>query len=868
MDDTVLKIALAGLLHDLGKFAQGSLKITPQYRQDNEDIYQPKYDGRPSHVHSLYTAAFLEQAGDMLPPEMSARKWGEGEIEDTLLNLAACHHNPRTTMQWIVATADRISSGLDRATFEKGEALAFKDYKRTRLLPVLESLGPGRISRFKKADDFAFHYPMAPLSAQTVFPCDASKIDPEKAEQEYQAQFDLFWEQVANVRHQRENILLWAEHFDSLLMTYTSVIPAARVGDVIHDVSLYDHSRTTAALGAALYRYHAATGTLDEKNVKRGDMEKLLLVSGDFYGIQDFIFSAGGEMRKFRAKLLRGRSFTVSLFSELAADLVCRKLGLPFLSVVMNAAGKFHLIAPNLPETLAAVKEAETIINDWLFAATYGQSNFGISATAARPDDFHSGLFADFWESHQKNVEARKSCKVDLNRHGGVVEGYLDSFFNNEEKVRRPLCPLCGKRPSSIAAENDLVFKPDKSSSCDLCRDHVFLGKNLVKNTMVAVCSVDRTPLMGDNRLLSPIFDRYQIGFASDFLDKPAADGTLIKLWQVKITEDGSLPAGVTARLINGHVPCYHDEDNRDGCLLESARSEEKIMDFIEQIREGVPKSFSHIAVKARHQDEDDKCRGIEALGVLKADVDNLGMLLSCGLPRERFTLSRLATVSRQLNNFFVLYLPHLLATEEKFKETYTVFAGGDDLFLIGPWNRMAALASHLNQRFAEYVCKNEEITFSAGITVHKPHTPVDKLAEAAEDALAEAKRAGRNRLTMFDETVTWSDFNALLQARANMESWLQQDFISDAMFYRFNHFAAMAEMEGLVIKGEKVDLDDMDSLKWRALFKYSLARNINRKREGWEKSLAEMEIMAVWLDRYRGAVRIPLWHVLYEKRR
>ncbi|MBW6521318.1 MAG: type III-A CRISPR-associated protein Cas10/Csm1 [Desulfoarculaceae bacterium] len=873
-DVTVTKIALAGLLHDIGKFAQGSIDITPQYRQNNEDIYQPKYDGHPTHVHALYTAAFLEQVRNLLPPELSARQWGEGEIEDTFLNLAACHHSPKTPLQWIITAADRISSGLDRATFDEGEKIAFKDYKRTRLLPVLESLGPKKIEKFKKADDFTFRYPLAPLSAHTIFPCKCHEVEKKEAEQEYQTHFELFRKQMANVRHQRENVSLWAEHFDSLLMTFTSMIPAARVGDVIHDVSLYDHSRTTAALAAALYRFHAATGTMEETSVRKGDKEKLLLVSGDFYGIQDFIFSAGGEMQKFRSKLLRGRSFAVSLFSELAADLLCQKLDLPFLSVVMNAAGKFHLIAPNLPEAIDAIKEAETIINDWLFASTYGQSSLGISATPATPNDFHAEAFADLWERHQKNVDIRKACKVDLNRHGGAVEDYLDSFINDETKVRRPLCPLCGKRPSTITAENDLVFKPDNSSSCDLCRDHVFLGKNLVKNPLVAICKMEKSGLKDDNCLLSPIFGQYQIGFTSNsnnFMEKQAASGTLLKLWQVKANEDGSLPAEATARLINGHVPLYDDKDNKDECLLESARSEEKLMDFIEQIKNGVPKTFSHIAVKARHRDENGKCRGVEALGVLKADVDNLGMLFGCGLSRKRFTISRVATVSRQLNNFFVLYLPHLLATEERFYNTYTVFAGGDDLFLIGPWNRMADLATHLNQRFAEYVCGNNEITFSAGITVHKAHSPVDKMAEAAEEALKMAKRKEKdekNRVTMFGETVTWKDFNTLLQARTNMEGWLAQKYIGDAMFYRFNHFVTMAEMEKLIMEEKTVDLEDMDSLKWRALFKYSLVRNINRKRAGWEKSLTELEVMAAWLENYRGALRIPLWHVIYEKRK
>jgi CRISPR-associated protein Csm1 len=870
MDETVLKIALAGLLHDIGKFAQGSLEITPQYRRDNEDIYQPKFDKHPTHIHALYTAAFLEESANHLPKELTARQWGNGAIEDTFLNLAACHHNPRTPMQWIVTVADRISSGLDRATFQQGEAIAFKAYKQTRLLPILESLGPKKASKFNKADDFTFRYPLAPLSAQTIFPCPQKEIEKKQAEQEYRTLFELFTKQMSDLHHRQENVSLWAEHFDSLLMTFTSMIPAARVGDVIHDISLYDHSRTTAALAAALYRFHAATGSLDEEHIKKADKEKLLLVSGDFYGIQDFIFSSGGETQKFRSKLLRGRSFAVSLLSELAADLVCRTLDLPFLSVVMNAAGKFHLIAPNLPEAITAIRKAETSINDWLFASTYGQSNFGISVTAATPNDFHSGAFADLWVHHQRNIEKRKAGKIDLNRHGGAVEDYLDSFVNDKTKVARPLCSLCGKRPSSNTAENDLVFKPDSSSSCEMCRDHVFLGKNLVKTSLVAVFRADSdgSSLKDDNHLLLSIFGKYQIGFfTNNFLEKQAESGDLLKLWQVKVNEDGSLPVGVTSKLINGHLPLYQEKDNRDECLLESARTEKKTLDFIEQMKNGVPKTFSHIAIKARHQDENGKCRGVEALGVMKADVDNLGMLFGCGLPRERSTISRLATLSRQLNNFFVLYLPHLLATEEQFYDTYTVFAGGDDLFLIGPWNKMAALASHLSQRFAAYVCGNEEITFSAGISVHKPHVPVEKMAEAAEEALSSAKTAGRNRITMFEETVTWNDFQTLLQAGIDMEGWLAEKFIGDAMFYRFNHFIVMAEMEKLIMEEKTVDLHDMDSLKWRALFKYSLARNINRKRIGWEKSLTEMEDMAAWLDLYRGAVRIPLWHVLYEKR-
>ena len=73
---------------------------------------------------------------------------------------------------------------------------------------------------------------------------------------------------------------------------------------------------------------------------------KFLLVQGDFFGIQNFLFAAGAETRKQAAKLLRGRSFQVSLFTEMAALRLLDELALPPTSQVLNAAGKFLIVAP------------------------------------------------------------------------------------------------------------------------------------------------------------------------------------------------------------------------------------------------------------------------------------------------------------------------------------------------------------------------------------------------------------------------------------------------------------------------------------------------------------------------------------------
>ena len=60
---------------------------------------------------------------------------------------------------------------------------------------------------------------------------------------------------------------------------------------------------------------------------------------------------------------------------------------------------------------------------------------------------------------------------------------------------------------------------------------------------------------------------------------------------------------------------------------------------------------------------------GVAALGILKADVDELGSLMAWGLPQQSLTLSRLATLSRQLDFFFSLHLPHLLKTNPEYSD-------------------------------------------------------------------------------------------------------------------------------------------------------------------------------------------------------
>jgi len=52
----------------------------------------------------------------------------------------------------------------------------------------------------------------------------------------------------------------------------------------------YDHSKMTAALTSAIYLYHKQNDTLNIEAVKNYEDKKFLIITGDFYGIQNFIF--------------------------------------------------------------------------------------------------------------------------------------------------------------------------------------------------------------------------------------------------------------------------------------------------------------------------------------------------------------------------------------------------------------------------------------------------------------------------------------------------------------------------------------------------------------------------------------------------
>jgi len=757
------KIYLAALLHDIGKFYQradvagvANSKILCESIKNSESVYCPQFNGNYSHKHVLWTAQFIDDLGTHL-------KKISGETEYSLEHLAGKHHHPSNFYEEIIQLADHLSSGLDRA-----EGMPTEDYKgwdkfkKVRMYSVFESL-----MKQEDLDHWEYQLPLESIQFKNQF-------FPEKSfteEPDYKTLWKNFVGELKFI--QTDSYRVFAESLYFLLLKYTGNIVSSTVN--LPDVSLFDHLKTTAAISTCLY------DVAEAKNINRiEDLRKiekpLLLIGGDVSGIQNYIYDI---VSKSAAKNLKGRSFYIQLLVETIIQKIINELGLFGSHTIYSSGGGFYLLAANTDEVKQKLAILGTEISESLLKEHGTALYLAIDWQEISIENIKQKKINESWRLliEKMNRKKRQRYKNQLTEQynyffeakgtGGELERDAltgEEFLENEKKI---------------------VYQTDDSGQKEFIKPYteqqIKLGR-ILKQAQFWISSDEQLSYI-DSKYAVEVCD---LGIFHYFLPEEA----------LKLVESKMHDSKGKVRILNMNGANFLDVrkgiNNIYGFNMYGGN------DF-PAAEDGSPLTF----------DELSGVGDLKRLGFLRMDVDNLGMIFSKGFTDEKCTFSRYSALSRSLDYFFKGYINTIWEKEEYCKSTFIIYSGGDDLFLVGRWDRLIEMAEEIRNQFSMWTCLNPHLSISGGLAVVPDKFPVLKAAKMAEGAEHDAKNhqlkngKDKNAFTVLNVPLNWDvEYPLVKKLKNTIKDFLTEDKLPRSFASKLQaHFANARIKNGEITK-------------------------------------------------------------------
>jgi CRISPR-associated protein Csm1 len=479
------------------------------------------------------------------------------------------------------------------------------------------------------------------------------------------------------------------------------------------DVALSDFARITAAVAAAI--------------APNPDKAKhLSLVAGGLSGIQHFIYTISSDGA---LKSLRARSFYLELVTEEVVQQLLCALKLPRTSIIYTGGSNFYLLAPNDVE--ATVKKKCQEINKWLRDIFQEKVFLAIDIEPCKVEDVATPAFRDTWNQAIKKVNQQKTQRLseatqsDLETVLDPQPSYTPCKVCHDDRTeeRQPLNPQ----------------DPESPLACLTCHRMFQLGDQLPDITrMVRSCrsELSKDPITFKFESSTVFYHLFENTKNVDFKDDTLL---LINNWNLQdYQRKGTVP------LLLGN--------------------------YTNKVTEEFGTRFMRASEFAEQSE------GIKRVGYLRMDVDRLGQIFANGL-RDDYSLPKLAGLSRQMSDFFKVYLNSLASDREtnaihptthysfrtlnpgEQQRLLFIYAGGDDLFISGSWNEVLGLAFDVYESFRAYTGYNPDITLSGGISIAAEKFPLYQAARESGDAEDQAKANGRDSLGLFGTAFKWDQW-------------------------------------------------------------------------------------------------------------
>lgn len=770
-------------------------------------------------------------------------------IKPSLLESHEAEDKQNVLLQEVIETAEKLALGIDH---RDDAPLAMPG--RTNPDGRLQTLFEG-IDNTEQSKHAARHrYPLKPLSPEALFPVTEEGMGDQG--RQYVRLWRAFSQALNDLNNlQRVNWALWLDCFDTLWEVYGQAIPAMNFESGA-DLSLYDHSRVSAALATALWRSHQEAGDNDPNFYQNREQKHFLVIQGQLFGAEELLFASGEKCREYAAKLLHGRSCYLALLKECAILKILETLILPSTSQVIDGNGKFMIIAPNNARTRAALQRVRQELDDWFLSHCYAQAGIDLAWVEAGCEDFaKQSKRPGVLESPYRHLLTRLSAQMDLNQYrrfqlcerpaaSGVLTIFLDDF--NDAKG---VCQFDGRSPASVRLTQDVFIGA-------IASDQLKIGDSISRCDRIWL---SRAPLPQDAELKIPLFG-YHVGFSiAEDLPTQANGADMLRVWDFSLPEaaDRVMWDGCARRNLNAYVPMTSEQD----------RLQQKSAKYagIGSQASAEPKTLSNLACNDRTQMLNGSWQGICALSTLKGEVDDLEWILLDGLGNEA-CLGKTAAMTRQIAAFFNYYLPWLCHSQYPNAFTLCTERG---LLATGPWLSQIQLAADIRQAFQGYVGGNDALDLSMGIRTTKPDLAVGLLAEGAEQALMQARvyqstAVVKHVVSCFGRCLSWSQLSDLIGPRRRQlqrlcdENGLGIDYIYMLL--------------GLVEMAENVSEKPENAL-WHSYFAYRTARMLDWRSldkaqlNARQAELAD-EIAEAGIHGHGGNYRVALYCYLYSRRK
>jgi CRISPR-associated protein Csm1 len=577
-------------------------------------------------------------------------------------------------------------------------------------------------------------------------------------------------------------LMLLEKHFSGVPSTTMKIFESADRSEVIEkhpDVSLFDHSKLTAAIAGCMCRYlsemYPEAWSNNELLTDRlldvpHETQPYLLIGGDISGVQRFIYTIAA---KGALKSLKGRSFFLELLAEHVVSELIETLDLTRCNIIFSGGGHFYILSHNTPSATQVVKEVRSRIDQYLFSEFAGSLQLHIESLAFHPDSFRNAT--PVWGAITGTLEQAKKKKWQdrLQDFLSVSMPYADKDSNKDCRIQS--CAVCFREDMPLKS---LPSEDEPVQVCPSCLDQFSLGKRLI--------SISKGSY--------PVLYKLPNEPEGDFV---RIDGTY---YQIRMGWDKHLHADAIA--------VY------------------RINDFTTRHYSHVRSVYLPLGIYQHHELREladaASCYGISRIAVLRMDVDNLGKIFSSAVAPEDRTFSRMASISRGFNNFFKYHLNDIVEGREFEGAVNTagrnirnigrmvsiVYSGGDDLFIIGNWLDVIETSIDVNRCFRQFT-GNRFVTISGGVAIGNEHYPVYQFARDAEEAEMAAKR-GKNALTLFpNKVLSWENaeqvvervcfFTRLLSARHDHLA-VDEQKVPASFFYRLLSLSRRFNDEGILI--------------------------------------------------------------------